>query len=278
MSDHWNSTQGLPQVLTEKLGAGEHEMKLVQSLLELYEEEGLLSDEGEARPLFTDCDRCSDCWTAGDKRPDVGDPAGIAVPWVGPGYKKSRLCVAGLNGNKYGNLGATWWITKCDIEARRGHAEWAGEPTSVHPFYPHTARFIAGLLTETSDFDPNAPVVGSECADLWDSVSFLEAVKCSPHSGSRGSPTPAMVENCPPRYLRQELMVLKPQVLLVVGKGAWRSVADALQIEPPEGDCLAARGTSECLGESLEVFFVAHPAAPAHFVRSVEEFADLRDQ
>jgi uracil-DNA glycosylase len=100
-------------------------------------------------------------------------------------------------------------------------------------------------------------------------------VKCSPRDGGRGSAKSAMAANCPPRYLLKELEILKPRVVLVVGKQTWWSVAGALKVSPP-ADGAAARGSSNVLkGRRLEVFFVVHPAAK-EYAGSVRRFAGLR--
>jgi uracil-DNA glycosylase len=47
----------------------------------------------------------------------------------------------------------------------------------------------------------------------------VQTLKCSPGRG-RGTPLRPMRINCPPRYLRHELDVLRPGVLLVYGRVA----------------------------------------------------------
>lgn len=58
---------------------------------------------------------------------------------------------------------------------------------------------------------------GAELAQAIEATARVQTVKCSPGRG-RGTPLPRMPLNCPPRFLRQELDVLRPGVLLVYGR------------------------------------------------------------
>ncbi len=276
----WRETRyTLPDVLREKLGAGPGELELVGRLLEYYDAQGLLDSNGMASPLFSSCGRCEHCWPSSTRPPrPEASIAGIAVPWVGPGYSQSRLCVVAINGNKFGGLSATWWITKCDIEHRRGNAACGGESTSRHVFYAKAARYLSALLRKGGDFDPDASVPAPVCAEAWSQVAYLQAVKCSPGTGTRGSPTQAMVETCPPRYLASELEILTPARLLVVGKKCWASVSKALDTDLPDPEEAAGRATAVLpAGGRIEVFFVAHPGGRGDYYReSVRQLADLK--
>ena len=124
---------------------------------------------------------------------------------------------------------------------------------------------LRGYLGSCSDdsacFDPDASVVGPNVAALWERIAYLQAVKCSPVDGRTGSPTGTMRENCPPRYLLEELRILDPTCLLVLGKGVWEPVARALEMQAPRGP--AAVGLGQLTdGRQIKVFFVVHPSDP----------------
>ena len=277
MIDRENTKAGLLEVLEQPLGAGRRERELVASLLDLYDEEGLFSPTGEARPLFSACDRCGECWAPEERvRRLPPNKATVAAPWIGPRYPTSRVCALGINGNRWGGLSSTWWMTRSDIEHRRGHLNLGTVKTSTNAFYAKVARFLRPLLDPETEFSPSASVDRAGTADVWEQVAYLQSVKCSPDQGDRGSPTDTMVANCPPRYLAKELERIDPSVLLVIGKGTWWSVAEALGGKPPDGDRYADRRSIGLKGgRELDVFYVVHPGNPEFLPRSLEELADL---
>lgn len=66
--------------------------------------------------------------------------------------------------------------------------------------------------------DPAERVEPGALAAVWDSCAFLEIVKCSP-AGNRSWPSDAMLETCPSFLLRSELEVLRPRVVILLGRG-----------------------------------------------------------
>ena len=142
-----NTKAGALKVADEKLGAGADELKLVTSLLEHYEHEGLF-DDGHAQPLYDCCELRDQCWSPGLEQL-CPEKATVSIPWIGPAYCSSdgRLCAVGTNANQWGGLTATWWLTKSDIERRRGNDSIAGEKTETQePLYSRAARVFRLLL------------------------------------------------------------------------------------------------------------------------------------
>ena len=197
------------------IDANEAQLEYVKQFLNHYRRAGLVEDD-EAKPLYDACPACARCWASVplDEHPAPVDAA-VTVPWVGSGYRPGGVVAVAINMNKYGGLGAQWWLRNgANRTLRDGRREPFGYP--VGTYLGLALANLAGL-----PLDP-APAP-SLVADAWDRSAFLEAVKCAPMRG-RGEPTRDMWDECPPRYLAAELELLAPGVVVTVG----REVADAL--------------------------------------------------
>jgi hypothetical protein len=70
-----------------------------------------------------------------------------------------------------------------------------------------------------------------------------------------------MWTNCPPRYLAEELEMLKPRVVLAIGQGnVWPWVRKLLAVQDSESAAGFSRGIGTLGGRPVEAFFVNHPA------------------
>ncbi|HEV3323778.1 MAG TPA: uracil-DNA glycosylase family protein [Solirubrobacteraceae bacterium] len=68
--------------------------------------------------------------------------------------------------------------------------------------------------------------MGSSPADLarsWERCAYLQSVKCSPH-GNRSNPTGAMCRACPPFLLKEELEILAPRAVILLGRTSVRDI------------------------------------------------------
>jgi hypothetical protein len=208
-------------------------------------------------PLDSNCPVCADCWApfSSDQRPEWGEAA-VSVPWVGPRYFDRRVCAVAINQNAYGGLGGLWWIINGALidfdQGKRHHRD----------FQLHTGEYIASIHASLDGTAParadGAPAL-AVAADAWRSCAFLEAVKCAP-IGDRSKPSAEMWSNCPPRYLRAELEILEPNVLLVIGHDTWETIKSILPITGTDWGESFWRARSWLVDRPVDVFFVNHPA------------------
>lgn len=157
--------------------------------------------------------KCSECWEheSPDARP-ADDVAGISIPWIGADYECDRVAVAGINLYDYGGLFAQWLIYH-ELEEKLARAKrYKG---SMLPF--GVGAYVSALLHKGS---PNSFVEPSslEAAKAWRRISFLELVKCSPRR-DRSAPNREMWANCLGEFLLDELRILRPKSLIVIGGG-----------------------------------------------------------
>jgi len=232
-------------------------LKLLDRLCDLYATEGLLPDGADA-PLFEVCRHRERCWPSGTQTPTV--PSGVSVPWIGSNYSASRICVVAINLDGWGGLDAHWKICRSHIESQEqgglGKDErWFAYRAMAYVSVVHDA--LRGQVS--SDWEEPGR---RRLAELWHECAFLESVKCSP-PGSRGNPLPAMFQECPRFLLRQEIEILKPAVVLLLGRtknrDAVRPILDPRWGTHPgsiERDTFALQG-----GGQVELFSLNHPSA-----------------
>ena len=248
--------------------AGE-QLELLLALTRVYEEAGVLSVD-PLPALHRACPMASACW--GGVRPTgrptgVGkfDPASengcIVLPWVGPRYRRGGVCVLGLN-LRYGG-GDTEFAAEHRIarepqwgqeEALRGRHKAHGSPWAAATMRDAAAvsRAQRGLDPETRDPD--------ELAETLLSTSRVQIVKCSP-IGGRSSPEPAMIANCPRRYLAREIAVLQPKALLVYGRAAHGALPELGKLVIEEEDGGFRRGEVQPTpSERVIVLLLTHPS------------------
>lgn len=235
-------------------------LSTLRELLDLYARRGLLPN-GADWPLYDVCPRREPCWGGRDElRPTQRARAGIAAPWLGTDYFRDRICVVGMNFHDWGGLDGHWVICNAHIEAQRaGMRGKDGRPFAYGAMaYANVLR--AGVEGEVPD-DWRRPKPEA-LAEVWQSVAFLEAVKCSP-GVPRSSPFPEMFRQCPPLLLRDELRILKPRVVLLLGRPQPRdTVRPILDVRWGEHRGAIERD-SFALGDArCELFSCNHPSSP----------------
>ncbi len=242
--------------LWEHCDATEAQLEMVKRFCELYSRYGLIDELGDPLPLFRACRHCDSCW-APVPQSEVPRPenAEVSVPWIGSSYFIDRICALAINSNRYGALGGHWWITRGHIRDLRAGIKPRGG------FAYGTGSILAAIEASLHGQPlPEEPPNLDLIADAWHSTAFQESVKCAPEVG-RGTPTGAMWQNCPSTYLLEELRLLQPRVLLLVGRTdvAPRvlDLIDATEID--RGDHFQRHG-ADLFGSPADVFSVNHPS------------------
>lgn len=223
-------------------------------MAELYERAGVLS-EGRVAPLHEACRHCAKCWA--DEEPDARpapDSAGIALPWIGRDYGGDRIAVAGINLYEYGGLFAQWWIYQDVQEMMATFKRYKG---SMLPYAVGT--YVSALLHRDGPDQFREPSA-LDAAKAWERIAFMELVKCSPARG-RSAPNEQMWANCLGTYFLDELHLLEPRSLIVMGTGmAAEHVALLPGISGWRREHGIHRGFLDLDGHSVDVFCCYHPA------------------
>jgi hypothetical protein len=212
--DDWSVQDELQRL--ELTSAEDGRVNLIRRVAAGYRDRGLLGARDRRVRLSTECPRHDVCWQ-GDRctwAPDAGYDA-VALPWIGTRYEGERILVIGTNFHNEGGLGAHWDTCRSHIAAMN-----AGKPG--HDGRPYAARVMsavravresrAGRLDETW-----VPPANAELADDWQSVAYVQAVKCAPTT-ARSEPFAEMYAECPALTLIPELEALTPRVVILLGR------------------------------------------------------------
>jgi len=149
------------------------------------------------------------------------------VPWCGPSYRSGGVAVVAINMDKYGGLGAHWWIRLERVRELKSGRRRAFD----YRLGTFVALAQASLGGAPLDVEPEPARVG----EAWEAAAFLESVKCSPEQGV-SAPTGAMWRNCPDRYLVEEIAVLAPSVVIAVGKAPGQALRRLLNVQLDEAN------------------------------------------
>lgn len=249
----------------------EPQLDLVAQFCELYQRYGLINEIGDPLPLYEACRHCESCWHSVLAQ-DYPDPesAEIMVPWIGSSYFRDRICALAINPNKYGALGGHWWITG----GRTRDLRDGKKPGFAYGAGSYLAAIKASVRGDPIEDEPHTR---DAVADAWDSAAFQETVKCAPDVGV-SKPEAPMWENCPSTYMLDELRLLGPRVLLLIGRGdVAPHVLDLFDERSPiERGAHFERYETQLSGLPLEVFSVNHPSY-GNWKKSYPEFlASLR--
>jgi hypothetical protein len=218
---------GYPNVrLTLRAKNNKKERKMYSEILELYDKKGVIFDNQskvEGCYLYETCPRKDICWH--DMEYQKAEWNIIQLPYIGSEYKKEEypIAILGLNLNEFGGicslrdlvLDAQYSLSKGWVKIRFGndYKEYPGT------FLFHRIAVYSNIIKKYYSIEGNYDFLSSRClAKIFDKISFLEAIKCSPSNDKNSSPTFEMYQNCPKEFLLEELAILKPRILLILGK------------------------------------------------------------
>ena len=252
---------------------------------QVYGLAGVVSPNGDPLPLHLVCERKEICWADSAHRVPTNDNgnSGISRPWVGSEYGKLRLLAIGENLNHYGGFCA---ITGLVISARKelltGRRRLRFE--NVYSKYPGTLLFhrlesYASVFAKVKGFTSFNSSEGfpsqDEVQNAFDFIAYTNHIKCSP-TGNKSEQTKGMWDNCGKQFLREEIKILKPESIIILGKSDNLRSVDSKVLDKP---CswlqhgLVASGTGTIDGREVKLFSVPHPNA-----RGFKALSILSDQ
>lgn len=262
---------------------------MTNQFIQLYCNLNLISQEGRGLPIHRACANREACWegVSGRLPPDNEEWSHISQPWIGPEYEKLRLAVIGINLNGCGGINALISLTE---EAKESIAAgWRrvrfGNTVEEYggSFFWHRMGCYAVAIGEHYGairpmWDDDGYPIPGDVSRAFDLISFVEHIKCSP-IGDLSKPTPAMWESCGKHILRDELSLLQPAHLLVLGisDNAWflqeRVLDSTLKDNMQFGS--VTRGKGEINGSPVTVWTVPHPQSFGGISKSILD--DLRN-
>ena len=157
----------------------------------------------------------------------------MSNPWIGAHYDRWRVLACGINLYQYGGTSALKKVVgNAKKYLRDGRSRVSPEEGRGGSLIFHRAAAYSALVLREMrhpsllDIGPE-DVSPARVAEALDSVAFVNYVKCSPaHLVSAFSqPTAEMVENCGRLVFNEELSLLSPKVVLMLGDPIFRAFA-----------------------------------------------------
>ena len=233
---------------------------------------GLLPNDG---PLHRVCENGAACWGEAQDRlpPDEGETGCISQPWVGSRYRDLRLAAIGVNLNEYGGLNALVELTE---EAKELIAEGCRRVRFHNTYNEYAGSFLwhrlgayAAAIAETSrvafvEWGDDGYPLPKNVAQSFDMIAFMEHVKCAP-IGEKSKPTTAMWKRCGAHILRNELEILRPAQLLILGTSDNARYL-SVQVLDAKMDCVIQHGSvisaiGSIAGNVIKIIVVPHPTS-----------------
>jgi uracil-DNA glycosylase len=150
-----------------------------------------------------------------------------------------------------------------DDPSQIGSFEAGQKQAHRSPFAYRSVRTAAMLLDALDGVAVNDRSDPVELVAPINRITRLQAVKCAPDDGQRGSPTATMRRNCPPMLLQSELAILEPSLILTIGKPAEHAIARLPDYRPAAPRRSVKRATVSVNGKTATVYSIAHPVSPA---------------
>lgn len=183
-------------------------------------------------PLYECCANKDDCWRGVNPecRPEA-EHIVISNPWVGAKYDELRLLIIGMNTNSWVGEGALKYLVETACEELRSNPSRREVFINSDPLqryggtvfyhragacafeFARSAKLAQERSTRCDDGFPS----NLDISEAYDFVSYTNQVKCT-LKGGRGKPTTAMWNNCGAHVLRDEIRILEPKYILVLGK------------------------------------------------------------
>lgn len=187
---------------------------------ELYHSLGIFDEKGEELPLYQHCKHSNDCWlkALGRKQKDHNS---IYRPWIGKDYNKARLLVIGLNLNNYGGYDASRELfEQAKREISEGKIKLFKNERYVGSIVFHRfGSYVTSILEKKGLLKPtwkDSFPLPKDIIDAYDHIAYTNHIKCSP-KGDNGKPSTGMWEKCGGHILKQEIKLLTPDIILLLG-------------------------------------------------------------
>lgn len=256
------------------------------SILEFYKRLGLVSGSGNPLPVHRACPSASICWKGYADRYPPDDPgrSAISSPYIGTRYAEVGLLVLGINQNDWGGLDALSQLVRdARREIREGAQRVFKNPSYVGSILWHRVGCFAAAFAEAAGVMPRVAGVGDlpsarEIDAAYEFMAFTNHVKCSP-VGQRSAPADSMWTECGNTILREEVRLLRPRHVLVLGTtdNRLQLAAGSLRAEwepsPRIGSVWRGKATVDDFDVSL--YAMPHPSLGVGAGRA--RFAELRE-
>jgi hypothetical protein len=191
----------------------------IKRLEELYTTKNILIN-GKDILLHENCIYKDICWNNKSK-PNRGKQWNrISFPYFGEEYNGDLMCI-GLNLNEYGGRDAQNELINGNND-QIGVKKYLQNGKKKINFNSKTYRgtilwhrmAVYSNIILSNCICPNDK---TKLSEVYKKIAFIEAIKCSP-KGNESKPEPNMYKYCPNKILFQEINIIEPNKILILGK------------------------------------------------------------
>ena len=252
----------------------------INQLKEIYKEKGVYYKDEESPLLHESCVSRAICWKSNMTAVNENK---IQKPYIGANYKNQLLGV-GINLYEHGGWESiTHLFRGKEVEEKKekGAMDFLKNGKKRINFDAkdyggtlifHRLAVYATIILEKEIKCDGKYVLSSSGKNIYDDfellinttekIAFVNAVKCSP-KGNYSRPTQEMQNICPQLFLFKEILVLKPEFVLILGKTVFYALKsiriNSFSIE--EGLCYSRCGSYKMTidNQTFKGFWVVHP-------------------
>lgn len=236
---------------------------LNSQLKELYLKLGLYIE-----PLHLKCINSDTCWYDVSTENICGnneEESQLYRPYIGEDYQIGRVLAIGINMHKYGGYNAENILAeKAKNEIRKGKKRtFAKKGYRGSLVWHRMLSYSSFILREVGVFEipekrPYPKKI--ELTKAFDYISITNSIKCCPWH-DRSKPTNEMWKHCPDYILKEEIRILKPRHLIILGIDNYHRVKNLFddRNEKHKGDIKFVKAKFE--GEDIYLYAFPHPAS-----------------
>jgi hypothetical protein len=232
---------------------------------ELYKSLSIMNENNEGLPLISSCTKSDHCWKKALNR---STNYSIYYPWIGAQYKEFKILVIGENMNDYGDINAAYnLIEKAKIDIKQHKRKLFISKTYkgtllFHRIGCYVASFIKSNDLNTAILKNKYPA-SINVAESFDYIAYTNHVKCSPKR-EKSEQTNEMWENCGTHILKDEIRILNPEIILILGtsdnfNNISTKVFDKNIKLSVAGKCKFGEGFLD--GKLIKIYVLPHPSS-----------------
>lgn len=252
---------------------------LDQLLIQLYKRLDIYDTS-----LQDNCLNCKYCWEGMEERKwsdleveaylddDDTDPTKLYMPWIGEHYNKQRLLIIGINMNHYGGTYAQRIIVDEWVRTQLKEGKkmiLRNEDYSGSHFWHRVPSYSSVLIEQSGnmefDWDEDGFPSGESLSQTFEYFSITNSVKCSP-KGEKSKPTSQMWDKCLSHILKEEIKILNPHQILILGSSENFYYFKNEILDKPENVAIEEfnyfkKGKASINNNIVEFYSVIHPTA-----------------
>ncbi|MBI9033921.1 MAG: hypothetical protein JEZ03_05560 [Bacteroidales bacterium] len=239
-------------------------MDYLNKLNELYKKNNIYK-----APLHSECKYSGLCWkNVAEERicKNTEEYAQLYVPYIGEKYDEARIMAIGINLHEYGGYNAQLELAKTARQQiangrKRTFANSGYQGSLVwHRIVAYTTFILREFNHIETPVDRPYPLL-HEVDKSFDYIAVTNSIKCSPW-GERSKPTQKMWEHCYDFILKQEIRILQPKHLIVLGIENFSNIKglfDKIEIEDDRYQAKLFKGVLDSMEILIYVF--PHPTS-----------------